>query len=76
MCDYFDEVNTAKGKIMSECWPSAPKMQTGQKQIFLDAMVYTIVIPNPKADAEEPTLIFLTTPNAQKAAHLYAKRWK
>ncbi|MBK6929559.1 MAG: transposase [Saprospirales bacterium] len=41
-------------------------------------MVYTIVmLPNPKADAEEPTLIFLTTlPNAQKAAHLYAKRWK
>ncbi|MBK8922365.1 MAG: hypothetical protein IPM81_12820 [Saprospirales bacterium] len=36
-----------------------------------------VMLPNPKADAEEPTLIFLTTPpNAQKAAHLYAKRWK
>ncbi|MBK8920148.1 MAG: hypothetical protein IPM81_01330 [Saprospirales bacterium] len=70
MCDYFDEVNTAKGKIMSECWPSAPKNANwSKKQIFLDAMVYTIVmLPNPKADAEEPTLIFLTTlPNAQKS---------
>jgi len=79
LCDYFDEVNTAKGKnyerMLAKC---SQKCKLVKKQISLDAMVYTIVmLPNPKAVAEEPTLIFLTTlPNAQKAAHLYAKRWK
>ncbi|MBK6931937.1 MAG: hypothetical protein IPH12_14160 [Saprospirales bacterium] len=37
-CDYSMK-EYAKAKIMSECWPSAPKMQTGQKADFLDAMV-------------------------------------
>lgn len=35
------------------------------------------MMPNPKVDAAEPEMIFLTTlPNAVKAAALYVKRWK
>jgi hypothetical protein len=79
LVDYFEEVNTAKGnpylRMLHKC---ASKDKTIQKQIFLNGQAFTIVMmPNPKADAEENVLIFLTTlPNAIKAAELYVKRWK
>lgn len=35
------------------------------------------MLPNPKLDADEPVMIFLTTlPKATQTAQLYAKRWK
>lgn len=77
--DYFEEVNTAKGnnyeRMLNKC---ASKDKVVQKQIFLAGQAFTIVMmPNPKADAEESVLIFLTTlPNASTAAELYVKRWK
>jgi len=77
--DYFDDVNAAKGKgyegMLNKC---SLKKKLVKKQIILDGHAYTIIImPNPKANAEEPEMIFLTTlPNATQAARLYAKRWK
>ena len=77
--DYFEDVNATKGKdygrMQGKC---ALKNKLVKKQIFLDGEAYTIVmLPNPKTDADEPVMIFLTTlPNAAKAAELYAKRWK
>lgn len=77
--DYFEDVNAAKGKdygrMQGKC---ALKNKLVKKQIVLDSEPYTIVmLPNPKFDADEPVMIFLTTlPNAAKAAELYAKRWK
>lgn len=77
--DYFEEVNATKGKdygrMQGKC---ALKNKLVKKQIVLDVEAYTIVmLPNPKFDADEPVMIFLTTlPNAAKAAELYAKRWK
>lgn len=77
--DYFEDVNTAKGqnyvRMLDQC---ARKTVLLKKQIYLNGIAYTILmLPNPKADAEEPVMIFLTTlSNAGKAADLYAKRWK
>jgi hypothetical protein len=77
--DYFDDVNAAQGKdygrMQGKC---ALKNKLVKKQIFLEGEPYTIVmLPNPKVDADEPVMIFLTSlPNAVKAAELYAKRWK
>ena len=77
--DYFEDVNATKGKdygrMQGKC---ALKNKLVKKQIFLDGEAYTIVmLPNPKTDADEPVMIFLTTlPNAAKAAELYAKQWK
>jgi hypothetical protein len=77
--DYFDDVNAANGKdygrMRHKC---SNKSKLVKKQIFLDGQAYTILmLPNPKIDADEPVLIFLTTlPNPAKAAEQYAKRWK
>ena len=77
--DYFEDVNAIKGlgyvQMLDRC---AYKELLLKKQIYLSNIAYTIVmLPNPKAEAEEPVMIFLTTlTNARKAAHLYAKRWK
>lgn len=77
--DYEEDVSAAQGKpyygMYQKC---AAKNKVIKKQIWLDELPYTIVMmPNPKANAEEPVFIFLTTlPDAQKAAELYAKRWK
>lgn len=77
--DYFEEVGASSGnsyeRMLSKC---ALKGKLVKKQVFLDAQVYTIIMmPNPKAAAEESVLIFLSTlPNARNAAELYAKRWK
>ncbi len=79
IADYFEDVNTAKGKsyerMLHKC---ISKKKVVHKQIFLNGEAFTIVMmPNPKASAEESVLIFLTTlPNAAKAAQLYVKRWK
>ncbi len=77
--DYFEEVNGARGKgyerMVTKC---GLKDKLVKKQIFLDGQAFTIVMmPNPKVNAEEPVMIFLTTlPNAVKAAECYVKRWK
>jgi hypothetical protein len=77
--DYFEDVNTVKGKgyeqMLNKC---ALKNKLVKKHIDLDGLACTIVmLPNPKADAKEPVMIFLTTlPDARNAAELYAKRWK
>lgn len=77
--DYLEEVNGAKGKdyesMLIKC---GRKDKLLKKQIFLDGQAFTIVMmPNPKVDAAEPVMIFLTTlPNAVTAAALYVKRWK
>jgi Transposase DDE domain len=79
LTDYQQDVNTAKGsnyqKMILRC---ASKNKLVKKQILLDGIAYTfIIMPNPKNDAEESVMIFLTTlPNAANAAQLYAKRWK
>ncbi len=77
--DYFEDLNAAKGKdygqMQSKC---AGKNKVVKKQIYLEGQAYTMVMmPNPKLEANEPVMIFLTTlPNATKAAQLYVKRWK
>lgn len=77
--DYFEEVNAVKGRnyegMLSKC---GLKDKLLKRQIFLDGQAFTIIMmPNPKVDAAEPVMIFLTTlPNAVNAAQLYAKRWK
>ena len=79
IADYFEAVNTAKGKnyeqMLNKC---RAKNKMVQKQIFLNGHAFRIMMmPNPKADAEESIMIFLTSlPNATKAAELYVKRWK
>lgn len=77
--DYENEVDAEKGKpywqMFSKC---AAKNKILKRQICLDGASFTFVMmPNPKTNADEPVLIFLTTlPDAQKAAELYAFRWK
>jgi hypothetical protein len=74
--DYFEDVNATKGKdygrMQGKC---ALKNKLVRKQIFLNGEAFTIgILPNPKINADEPVMIFLTT--LPKAAELYAKRWK
>jgi len=77
--DYQQDVNLAKGgtyeQLLSKC---AAQNRLVKKQIRLNGQAYTFVMmPNPKNEAEEVVMIFLTTlQNAAKAAKLYAKRWK
>lgn len=79
MGDYEEDVNGVKGlkyyKMYEKC---GTKDLFVKKRVWFDGQAYTIVMmPNPKYDAQEPVLIFLTTlSNATKAAKLYAKRWK
>jgi hypothetical protein len=77
--DYFEDVNQAYGKsyeqMLTKC---CAKGKLVKKQICLEGQPFTIIMmPNPKTNADEPAMIFLTTrPQARKAAELYAKRWK
>lgn len=79
MGDYAQEVGAAKGndykRMISKCgW----KEKLVKKQIFLLGQPFTIIMmPNPKTEAQEPVMIFLSTlPNAVQAAQMYVKRWK
>ena len=79
MGDYESDVNAAKGNSYNRMYQKCLfKGKIVKKQIRLDGEKYIfIAMPNPKTDAQEPVFLFLTTlPNAQKAAELYAKRWK
>lgn len=79
MGDYSEDVDAAKGKCYERMRDKCSlKKKLVRKQVFLDGLAYTIVMmPNPKQDADEPVMIFLTTlPDAAQAAELYAKRWK
>lgn len=77
--DYQDEVNQAKGcnylALINRC---ATRNRVIKKQIWLNNVAYYyVMMPNPKPDAEESVMVFLTTlTNEQKAARLYARRWK
>lgn len=77
--DYYEEVNDGKEggyeRMLHKC---AAKDRLLKKQILLHGLPFTFVMmPNPKEEAEEVVMIFLTTlTNAPKAAALYAKRWK
>lgn len=79
MGDFESDVDAAQGKsywaMFEKC---AAKDKIVKKQVFIGGEAYTMVMmPNPKHDAKEPVLIFLTTlPDAKKAAELYVKRWK
>jgi hypothetical protein len=61
--------------LLSKC---SSKNKIVKKQIWLNGIAYTFVMmPNPKLEAEEVVMIFLTTlTNAANAAKLYAQRWK
>jgi hypothetical protein len=79
MGDYASEVDSTKGKTyaqMIETCGSANKVI--KKTVSLEDEIYTFVMmPNPKEEAKEPVLLFLTTlPGAKKAAESYIKRWK
>ena len=77
--DYEEDVNFSKGRsyqgMRARC---LQRKRLVKKQVCLKDENYTFVMmPNPKPDAEEPVLLFLTTlSNARKAAELYVKRWK
>lgn len=77
--DYAEDAGQSKGKSYEQMFAKCgQKKKLVKKEVFIEGEAYTLVMmPNPKAGAEEPVLIFLTTlPNAKKAAELYAKRWK
>lgn len=77
--DYAEDTSQSKGKSYGQMLDKCrQKKKLVSKQVSVGGEAYTLVMmPNPKAGAEEPVLIFLTTlPNAKKAAELYAKRWK
>ena len=77
--DYAEDASQSKGKPYDRMFAKCgQKKKLVSKEVFMDGEAYTLVMmPNPKAGAEEPVLIFLTTlPNAKKAAGLYAMRWK
>jgi DDE family transposase len=79
MGDYEEEIDLSKGssyqRMRLRC---VQRKKLVSKRVCLKSQGYTVVMmPNPKPDAEEPVLIFLTTlDNARKAAALYARRWK
>jgi hypothetical protein len=72
-------VNAAPGKdygrMMDKC---KEKNKLVKKQVWLDgAAFWILMLPNPKIEAEESVLLFLTTlPPTEKTAAQYAKRWK
>ena len=77
--DYEADVSQAQGKSYWRMYLKClEKNKVVKKQVILDGSCYTIVMmPNPKANAAEGVLIFLTTmPDAKKAAYAYVKRWK
>ncbi len=77
--DYFEQVDQAGGKdyraMLHKC---RCKGKLVKKQVNMAGYAFTVVmLPNPKAGAEEPILIFLTSlPQVSKAARMYAMRWK
>lgn len=79
MGDYEQIVNAIGGRtyrnMLTRC---QRKNKLVSKRIFLDQTPYRIVmLPNPKPDADEPVMIFLTTlANAKHAAACYKHRWK
>jgi len=77
--DYYLQVDATKGKNYQAMYNKCLyKGRLVKKQIFLDNLAYWMVmIPNPKPDADEGVILFLTTlPPTRKTAGLYAKRWK
>jgi hypothetical protein len=77
--DYFEEVNTTPGKDYERMlWKCGVKNRLVKKRIYLDGTAFwMLLLPNPKVEAEEAVLIFLTTlPPTEKTARMYAKRWK
>jgi hypothetical protein len=77
--DYEQEVSAAKGKSYYQMYDKCEaKGKLVKKEVWLEGQAYSLVMmPNPKAGAEEAVLLFLTTlPDAKKAAERYAKRWK
>jgi hypothetical protein len=77
--DYEAQTNEQTGKSYVKMYQKCvSRKKIVKKQVWIDGQIYTLVMmPNPKPVAEEPVCIFLTTlPDAKKAVHLYAKRWK
>lgn len=77
--DYEMEVNAQRGKSYQQMlFKCADKKKVFKRNIWLEGELFTFVMmPNPKTDAHESVLLFLTTlPNARKAAELYVLRWK
>lgn len=71
--DYESEVDAERGKSYCQMFVKcADKNKVLKRQICLDGEFFTFVMmPNPKADADEPVLLFLTTlPDAKQAAEL------
>lgn len=77
--DYYEQVNSQGGlsyvQMAQRCFH---RQKLLKKPINLLQQHYSLfMIPNPKADADEPILIFLTSlPPTKRTANLYAKRWK
>jgi hypothetical protein len=79
MGDYVEEVNTTQGKsyqrMLDHC---QKKKKLFHKYIVINGCRFLfIVMPNPKASAEEKVILMLSNGHdAEKASKLYAKRWK
>ena len=77
--DYYEQVDKQGGlsyvQMAQRCFH---RQKLLKKRITLQGQQYSwLMIPNPKANADEPILIFLTTlPPTKRTANLYAKRWK
>ena len=77
--DYESDVSQSQGLDYKQMYLKCKdKTKVIKKQVVLDQANYTIVMmPNPKVNAQEEVLIFMTTlPDAKKAAESYVKRWK
>lgn len=77
--DYYEQVDGQGGlgyvQMAQSCFRRQKRFK---KRVTLQGQQYSLLmIPNPKADADEPILIFLTTlPPTKRTANLYTKRWK
>ncbi|WP_044233699.1 transposase [Haliscomenobacter hydrossis] len=77
--DYYEHVDAQGGlsyeQMAQKC---VDRRKLLKKRITLLGQQYhLLMMPNPKAQAEEPVMIFLTTLlPTQRTAQLYAKRWK
>lgn len=77
--DYYEHVDIQGGlsyeQMAQRC---LDRQKLLKRRITLQGQQYSLLMmPNPKVDADEPVLIFLTTlPPTKRTANLYAKRWK
>ena len=77
--DYYEQVDNQGGQSYVQMAKKCiHRQKLLKKRITLQGQQYSLLmIPNPKVDADEPMMIFLTTlPPTWYTAKLYAKRWK